>query len=226
MHENNGQDILPAGLEYMMVSLISSKTEVLVIGGGKAGFLKCSSFCKRGCSVTVVSPEFIEDFKELRDKDSIKLICDSYRVDYITNKHLIIIAVSDNKLTEEIEKDCRENYKLYLNCSDFRKGMFTAPFQRETAEMLFGVQTLQGNPKLSKFLGNKVINLLNEYDDFSKYVCSLREKLKKHPKKNEVLEFVCTDDFYSYYKNGVHEIVLEKFYGGSNNEFENCHKEE
>jgi precorrin-2 dehydrogenase/sirohydrochlorin ferrochelatase len=225
MHENNGENILPAGLEYMMISLISSKTEVLVIGGGKAGFLKCSSFCKRGCRVTVVSPDFIEDFNELSVKDNVKLICNRYSSNYIMNKHLIIIAVSDSKLIEEIEKDCRESYKLYLNCCDFREGMFTLPYQRETAEMLFSVQAIRGNPKLSKFLGNKIKDLLSEYDDFSKYVCSLREKLKKHAKKNEILEFVCSDDFYSFYKNGVHEIVLEMFYGGSNNEFENCHKE-
>lgn len=222
MPEDNREAVQSRELEYTVISLVSEKTEILIVGGGKAGLLKCRSFCKRGCRLTVVSPKFTEGFEELSKKNNVTLIYDYYHIDYIFKKHLIIVAVDDSSLREEIVKDCEANYKLYLDCSDFRRSVFTAPYQSDTRDMLFSLQAKHANPRLSVFLGRKTKELLSEYDDFSKYACNVRNIIKKHSEKNQIMEFVCSEDFYFFFNKGLHESILKMFYGGIDFEFNNC----
>ena len=53
-------------LEYIMLSLLSNKINVLIIGGGEASLIKTKTFLNGGCNVTVVAKEFLEDFKNLQ----------------------------------------------------------------------------------------------------------------------------------------------------------------
>ena len=67
MQKDNREDIL-SEINYTSISLISSKISVGIVGGGKAGFIKAKSFCEKGCSVTVISEAFIQEFNDIRQK--------------------------------------------------------------------------------------------------------------------------------------------------------------
>ncbi|MCX7905047.1 MAG: NAD(P)-dependent oxidoreductase, partial [Caloramator sp.] len=121
MPENTKQDIHEGTIDYMFISLISQKTNVLVVGGGRAGYLKATSFLKKGCRVTVLSKGFIDDFRKL-DSVNLKLIEGNYSISYIQNHHLIVIATDDDELNDLVKMDCEKNFKLYLTCNDYRKG--------------------------------------------------------------------------------------------------------
>lgn len=222
MYKDNKEDVSASKLEYIMISLISYKTNVLIVGGGRAALIKARTFSKDGCSITILSKEFIPEFKGLLDEGNLVLIKDSYNKKYILDKHIVIIAVDDEESIKNIVRDCEENYKLFLDCSNFKRGQFITPFQRQTDNIKFAIQTRRGSPKTSRFLGEKVKKLLDEYDGFVQYTCTLREKVKTLSNKEDIMEFVCSDDFYLFFQKGIHELVLEMFYGGSNDGTKNC----
>jgi precorrin-2 dehydrogenase/sirohydrochlorin ferrochelatase len=199
---------------------------VVIIGGGKAGFIKCRSFAKEGCKVLVVSKEFNPSFQSLRSLDNVEFIGDSYKKRYILDKHLVVIAVDDKRENEKIKEDCENNYKLYLDCSNFKNGLFITPMQRHLKNLSFSVHTKAGNPKASMLLANYIQGKLNDYDDFVGFISGLREKVRKLEYKDEFMDFVATEDFKFFYSKGVHEKVLSIYYGGENFEFKNCYKEE
>ena len=53
-------------LEYIMLSLLSNKINVLIIGGGEASLIKTKTFLNGGCNVTIVAKELLEDFNTLK----------------------------------------------------------------------------------------------------------------------------------------------------------------
>ncbi|AFS79463.1 precorrin-2 dehydrogenase SirC [Gottschalkia acidurici 9a] len=199
MSKNNKEDIL---LDYALISLISSKIKVIIIGGGKGGYIKAKSFLQRGCSVYVLSKEFDEKFKNLRYSKNIIFINESYKKDYIKDKHIVIISTNNPELNNIIKQDCEENYKLYLMSSDFKEGLFVTPTQRDTRSISIAINTKVGSPKTSVFLAEKMIKDLSEYDDFVMYVGEVRKMVKEKANDKkltlEIMEFLNTDDFYFF----------------------------
>jgi precorrin-2 dehydrogenase / sirohydrochlorin ferrochelatase len=224
MPEDNREDFLPTKLDYTFISLISQKTRVIVIGGGRAGFIKARTFAQRGCSVSVVAQSFINEFDELMHINNVTLKFERYCASQIIDKHLVIIAVSDNNLIGEIVRDCEISCKLYLNCSNFKEGIFVTPVQGETDSISFALHTKAGGPKASLFLRGIVEKKLKGYDGLIQYISCLREKVKGMPLKEELMEFVSSEDFKFFYSSGVHKEVLQLFYGGIGIEFEDCNK--
>lgn len=193
----------------MTISLLPEKMRVLIIGGGRAGFIKAKSFSKKGCSVYVLSKQFIEEFKELNDMGKVVLITGNYDKIHIADKHIVIIATDDENLNEIIKNDCESSSKIYLSCEDFNGGMFITPVQRETDELNFSIHTKSGSPRTSVFIADMIEEHLKEYDEFAKYVCNLRESLKGSDKKDEIMRIVNTREFYERYRAGSHEELIE-----------------
>ena len=193
----------------MTISLMPDKTRVIVIGGGRAGFIKAKAFSKRGCRVFVLSREFMEEFRELEDAGNVTLIRENYDKSYIIDKHIVVIATDNEELNNSIKKNCEDLYKIYLTCSDFEKGMFITPVQGETEEINFSVHTRSGSPRTSVFIAHGIQEYLKEYDGFVKYICSLRKSLKGFPMKDEIMKLVNTKEFYEKYKAGKYREFIE-----------------
>jgi len=226
MSENNRKNILSSELKYTFISLLSHKISVVIIGGGKASFIKCKSFAEKNCNVLVLSKKFNPIFNSLENLANVELIQDYYKKSYIIDKHLVVIAVDDKKVNKRIKEDCENNYKLYLDCSNFKNGLFITPMQKQMKSLSFSIHTNAGNPKASILLANSIEDKLNDYDDFIEYISGLREKVRKLHYKDEFMNFVSTEDFKFFYSKGVHKKVLSMYYGGDNFEFKNCYQEE
>ena len=212
MLKDNREDIL---LDYAFISLIAKDISVLIVGGGRAGYIKARSFLKKGFKVSVVSKEFDDEFKNLNEE--IEYILDNYKTKYILDKHLVIISTDDEKVNNTIKNDCEDHYKIYLNSSNFRDGKFLTPVERKTENIKVGIHTNVGSPKTSIYLGKKIKETIETYDGFVKYIGSLREDIldkSKNRKLNlEIMNFVNSDDFYFFYKKDKHELVLKLFWG-------------
>lgn len=215
MPEYNSKDILQHQIEYTNISLISNKIRILIIGGGKAGLIKAKTFLKNGCMVTILSKEFTNGFDELKHNHNINFIRDDYKEDYILDHHLVIIAINDDNTRDVIKKHCEKYCKLYSDSSEFRRGMFLVPCQRKTKYINLSLNTKEGSPKTSVYLTNKLTDVAKAYDNFVDYCCKLRNGLKDNPLKNEITNFVNTDDFYFFFEKNVHNKVLKMFYGGN-----------
>ena len=198
-------------MKFSNIALISSGIRALVIGGGKAGLIKTKALLKRGCTVFVVSNNFIEGFNDIDDKN-LHLIKGYYKKDYIFDKHLIVMAIGEDSTIQAITTDCNENHKLYLNCKNFKEGNFIIPFQVESKEVNIAINTTEGNPKVSKKISNVFLEYIEERDELISFINFARTRLKDNPIKNEVLDFLVSDEFERYFKEGKHRgIIIEKY---------------
>lgn len=212
------KNILSEEIVYMNIALIASQIRVLVVGAGKAGFIKSKSFLERGCEVTVVAPKFCEEFQRITNLNKIR---DVYNRSFLKDNHFIIIAVDQATLVEEIIKHCREENKLFLNCKHFKEGSFIIPSQSNTGNINYSINTVGGNPKTSQFLLEVMGTKLNEYDNLVNFNDALRKKVKVSPYKNEILAFVASEDFNFFMKKAKHIEIINMFYRGDNFEFKN-----
>lgn len=205
------EDILKENIDYTYLSLISKKTNVGVIGGGKVGYIKAKNFLAKNCNVEVLSLEFIKDFEQL---ENIKLIKHGYYKDFINDKHIIIIATNDTGLNREIKKDCEEAYKIYIYTEDYIESMAIAPVQRNSKNISFAVNTNHGNPKGSIMIADKIIEVLKEYDEFIEFSSLIRNSARGIAEnKSDIINFVCSEDFKYIYEKKKDKLVLEMFFG-------------
>lgn len=207
----NKQDF--STLNYTMISLLSNKVNILIVGGGEAALIKCKTFAREGCNITVLSKGFSSEFECLKEICNIILIKSEYDVSYIQHNHIIIIATDSEEINEIIKADCDKNYKLYLYCPDYREGSFVTPVQRGTGNMKFALHSKYSSPKTTLFMSEIIENLLMEYTDFIDFSCSLRNSIKNREEKKEIMDFVCSEDFYFFYTKGAQNLILEMFYG-------------
>jgi precorrin-2 dehydrogenase/sirohydrochlorin ferrochelatase len=198
--------------DFTLISLISKKIKVLIIGGGRAGFIKAKSFTHSFCNVFVVSNEFCDDFNTLKSLDNISFIQDFYKIDFILDKHIVIIATGNKETDLQISADCEKYSKLYISCADYKNGNMVRPLQRETDSMIFGLHSKSGNPNASLFTADLIEKNIKEQDDFINYINTIRSKVKGKPYKDELMKFVTTEDFIFFYNNNVGDIILQLFY--------------
>jgi precorrin-2 dehydrogenase/sirohydrochlorin ferrochelatase len=210
MRGHNKQDL--SALNYTMISLISNKVKVLIVGGGEAAFIKCRTFSKEGCNITVVSKEFCLKFQSMSDNYNVKLIKGEYDESYVDFNHIVIIATDNKSVNESIKKYCDIKCKLYVHCEDSSKGLFVTPVQKDTPNMKFALHTKNASPKTSQFMSRIVEDKILEYTDFIDYTCLIRNLVKQRVDKKDIMSFVCSEDFYFYYTKGEQDIILKLFY--------------
>ncbi|MBV7275243.1 NAD(P)-dependent oxidoreductase [Clostridiaceae bacterium UIB06] len=213
MYEDNKEDILCSGIDHTMISLISHKINLLIVGGGRAALIKAKTFIQRGCSsVSVVSKEFLPEFEELEHYSNLKLIKEEYKKLYIKDKHIIAIATNCEEVNKKVRKDCDELSKLYIDCTNPKEGLCIMACQRSTKSTSFGINTNDISPKTSVFLANKIKDKLEKYDNFISFTALIRNKAKELKNKNEIMGFICSDDFLFFYEIGLGELILKMFY--------------
>jgi len=212
MYEDNRKDICDEGIDYSYISLISSKLRVGIIGAGRAGTIKAKHFVSNKCYVEVLSHTFNEEIIKISKASSgkLKLINEEFSYEFLKDKHLIIIALDDEMLKNNIKKYCDENYKIYIDSSHFKHGMGVVPIQKDTKNITFALNTRYGNPKGAILVSNKVKNILDEYDDFIGFIGKIRNKVKEFPEyKNEIIRFIGNDEFKKNFDEGKSECVLK-----------------
>jgi precorrin-2 dehydrogenase/sirohydrochlorin ferrochelatase len=212
MFEDYTEDILRGEINFSMLSFFSNKLRVGVIGAGIGGYIKAKHFLERGCYVEVISIDFHKKFHELA-KGNLKMIKEKYNRNFILDKHLIIIAIDNDKDIKVIKDDCESLYKIYIDSKSFSEGMGSVPVQRDMKNFIVGVNTKGGNPKGSVMLVEKAENYLKKYDDFIGYTTNVRNKAKKIPElKKEIIDFIALEDFFFFFEKEKASMVLKLFY--------------
>lgn len=212
MYENSRKDIYREELDYIMLSLFSNKINVLIIGGGNAAFIKAKTFLSNGCNVEIVAKDIKKDIFDLKCSN-LKLTKSEYNESFLLKKHIIIIAIDDNKIIEDIICDCEALDKLYINCKTPKEGLCVLPMNMKSKETIIGINTLRGNPRALKMLGNNILNETKVWDDFIKVTSIIRNNVKNiKDKKQEVLDFIINDDFKYFVSKGKEELILRLFY--------------
>ena len=218
MHRNNRKDIQDEVLEeidYAYISLISQKIRIGVIGGGKGGQIKTRHFVNNKCRVYVLAKNFSDELIELSKENSeyLTLMDEEFNIEFLKDKHIVVIASSDRELNNLIRKYCEENYKIYIDATDFIKGMGVIPAERSSRTMNFALNTKKGNPKGAVLMCNKIKNYISAYDDFIELTGRIRNNAKEFEEyKKDILSYIYSSEFEESYKQGTYEDALKKRY--------------
>lgn len=209
------QEGISRELNYFGLS-ISSKTKVLIVGGGRAAYIKAKGLIRKSADVTIISESFSGELLKLKE---LKLINKSYYKEIIINYHIVIIAIDNIAIKEQIKNHCDELFKLYIDCSDFKSGLAIMQSEGNLKNISYSVSTKVGTPKLSKLLLGKIEGLLKEYDDFALDISRIRTLAKKldDEKKKAVINFICTEDFKFFFEKGKSDLVIKIFFEGFDN---------
>lgn len=205
MPKDNREDIHE--VEFMFLSLIPKKIKVGIIGGGRAAAIKATSFLEQGCSVEVLSRDFIASFENL---NRVELIVGEYQSDFIKDKHIIVIAIDDEKVVKEIISQCEEQAKIFINAGNYRHGNAAMSIQDSLGNINFALNTKGGNPKASLMIKEEIKNNLKEYDEFIGFINKLRSKAKEFNEyKQEIISFIATEDYkFMWEKRKEKECLL------------------
>lgn len=170
---------------FYPVNLNLDNMEIIIVGGGKVALRKCMNFLEFGKSVTVLAPDFDSRFLELGNK--VDLINDIFKEEYIDKFDIVVAAIDDKEVNEEIACICRKKSKL-INVVDSRDlSDFTVSSYVKRGDLLIGISTGGKIPALSAKIRRDLEEIYDE--SFAEYVDllgELREKIiKKYEDKTE-----------------------------------------
>ncbi|MDU6115846.1 MAG: bifunctional precorrin-2 dehydrogenase/sirohydrochlorin ferrochelatase [Paeniclostridium sordellii] len=158
----------------IMIDLMGK--EITVIGGGKIAYRKVNNFLKFGYEVTVVSREFIKDFKKIENK--IKIIEDEYSEKYIKDSFIVVAATNNKKVNESIGMFCRSNNKLVNVIDDQKLSNFIVPSCVKRGDLVISISTGGKSPSLaSKIRKDLEIQYDDSYEEYLILLGELREQI-------------------------------------------------
>ncbi|MEE6452335.1 NAD(P)-dependent oxidoreductase [Gottfriedia acidiceleris] len=142
-----------------MVPLVFSlqNKKITIIGGGKIAFRKAKAFIKSGASITIISPQLCEDFKQL---PTIKWINKYFEKADLTGAHIVIAATDDKKINKFV-KECTSDLQWFNDVSDQNNSDFHTPAVVRRGDLIVSVSTSGKSPVLSK----KIKKELDTYFD-------------------------------------------------------------
>ena len=199
-------------LSYAPITLFGEKLRIGVVGAGQGALIKVRNFYNKGSKIEVLALDFLEDFYKF-DRDKVKLIKEHYNKNFILDKHLIIIAIDNETIINEIKYDCEKLCKIYINSSKFKSGMGVIPVTRESKFITVAVNTKVGNPRGSVMVAESITESLQEFDEYIRLTGEIRHCLFLDKKiKDDLLKFINSSDCKFFYdKNKIFE-VFKLFY--------------
>ena len=199
-------------LSYAPITFFGEKLKIGVIGAGRGALIKVRNFYNKGSNIEVLALDFLEDFYKF-NRDKVKLIKGKYNKDFILDKHLIIIAIDNNDVINEIKDDCKKLCKIYINSSNFKDGMGVIPVTRESEFITVAVNTKVGNPRGSVMVAESITESLGEFDDYIRLTGEIRNCLFLDKEiKDDLLKFINSSDCKFFYDKGKIYKVLKLFY--------------
>ncbi len=177
------------------------KKNIIIIGGGKVATEKVKRLLNFTKNITILSPDLTPELREIILKENLVYIPKKYSPEFILNFEIIVVAVNDLKLQEEIYKEAKKNNKL-CNVVDVPEySDFLFPSIVKKGDLIVAFSTSGDSPAFSKYLRqffervipDEVVNFLDEMK-------KLRKKIPKGKKRQEILDKKAKDFFDKHFK--------------------------
>jgi len=163
---------------FYPVNLDIKEKQCLVVGGGAVASRKAKTLMECGATVTVVSPEFTEDLKDLEQTSDVLLIQRPYQTSDLDEKFLVIGATDDEKLNRRINADA-EHRNMLCNIADVPDICnFILPAIIRRKDLCVTVSTSGKSPAFAKKLRKDLEKIFgDEYALFLSLMGEIRKKL-------------------------------------------------
>lgn len=145
---------------YFPIMIELENRKIAIIGGGKVAYRKALKFLEFNGDITIISPEIIDEFKDL----DIKIIYEDYKKEYIDGFDLVIAATNNKRLNLEISRNC-EDKKILFNNSDSIRSDFVLPSNINSEGLIVSTSTNGRFPTLSKMVREDFEEKYKKYDD-------------------------------------------------------------
>lgn len=125
---------------------------VLVVGAGKVALRKTRGLLEAGASVTVVAPQWREEFTSL----AVRLVRRRFRSTDIAHAVLVFAATNDRRVNHRIAAAAKQR-SIFANVADSAAECdFVVPARLERAGVQIAIATGGRNPRLSAALRKKL----------------------------------------------------------------------
>lgn len=179
---------------------ISSKP-VLIVGGGKVAYRKALKLSEEGAVITVVSPDFCDEFSKMKNKPS--LIEKEYSGGDLQGYFMVIAATDDLRLNSIICDDAKENGILYTSITGVEEGsvLFQATLTR--GDLNVSVSTGGRFAGLTKKIRDELEDYFpDDYGEYIEYLSQKRDEIKARKCSNnrDEINRLLEIDYNSYRK--------------------------
>ncbi|QGU94316.1 bifunctional precorrin-2 dehydrogenase/sirohydrochlorin ferrochelatase [Clostridium bovifaecis] len=167
---------------YPLMINIQNKL-VIVVGGGKVALRKVEKVLEFQGMVRVVSPEYIDNFKDLKNRFSerLEIIDDKYKDDYIKDAFLVIGATSNKDVNENIRKYCKENSILCNIVDNIAISDFIVPSSIKRGSLVIAVSTIGKSPTLASKIKKELEKVYShEYEEYIDLLGEARDLILKN----------------------------------------------
>lgn len=175
-------------MAYFPAFLKFDDKKILIIGGGNVALEKLEHLLDFTKNITLISKQFNESIESLIDLHVLKAFNKSYEKEDLNGYDIIIAAIDDLPLQEQIYFDTRP-LNVLCNCVDYPKYCdFIFPSYVKKGDLTVAISTGGSSPAMAKqmriFL-SKVIP-----DSIGSFLKQMREYRTTMPKGKERMEFL------------------------------------
>ncbi|MGJ0318635.1 bifunctional precorrin-2 dehydrogenase/sirohydrochlorin ferrochelatase [Aliarcobacter cryaerophilus] len=167
-------------MAYFPAFLKFDDKTILIVGGGNIALEKLEHLLNFSSNITLISKNFSEKIDDLIDKHSLKIFQKEYEKGDAKGYDIVIVAVDDFMLQENIYFETRE-YKILCNCVDLQQYCdFIFPSYIKRGDLTIAISTSGSSPAFAKNFKTFLSNLIPEgVEDFLKELKELRSTIPK-----------------------------------------------
>ena len=105
--------------ELYPIFLKVHQLQVLIVGGGNVAFEKLTFLLKSSpnAQVELVAPDIRDEVKELAAKHNVELALDTYHINDLQGKDLVIVATDKQEVNIQVYQDCKAQ-NILVNVAD------------------------------------------------------------------------------------------------------------
>lgn len=160
---------------YYPINLKIDDMKVVIVGGGKIAYRKCTNFLAFSKKVVIISKDFIDEFENI--KDEVEIIENDYDEKYIKDAFVVVAATNNKNVNHEIGIYCRQHGKLVNVVDDSSLSNFAVPSFVKRGDLLLSISTGGKSPSLSAKIRQDLEKIYDE--DYEEYVNLLGEARQK-----------------------------------------------
>jgi siroheme synthase, N-terminal domain len=186
----------------------------LIVGGGIVAARKAETLLNFGCNITVVSPNFCKEIKQL---DNINLVKRDLKFSDLENSFFVIAATNDTGVNSEIGAFCRKK-NILVNVVDVKdECSFIFPSIYKNGDIVAGVTTSGKSPQIASIVRKTISeNVPEYYGDIVERLGTIRASLKHtistQEERKNILSMVLKEMLMT--ENKISDDELEKIIRG------------
>lgn len=143
-------------MDYFPIFCQLNDKPCLLVGGGEIAERKARLLMDAGAQITVIAPEFTEQFSQWQAANKLSCICTAYHPDYLANKWLVIAATDDETVNQQVYQTATQQ-RIFCNVVDSpEQASFIMPSVIDRSPLMIAISSGGKAPVLARILREKI----------------------------------------------------------------------